>query len=184
LLPKLRTAITLGALTLLLLAGLVWGWSRLTQPLPSLSGESEAGPAEACTVRKVAQGERLRPPAVTVSVFNASATDGLATRTLKQLEARGFAAGTTGNAPTGTRVDAVQIWADDPGNPAVQLVRAQLGKSVKVVSPDRDPIAAGVAVVVGDDFTRVVKGIGSVVAEADAEICGPAETPAGEVPAG
>jgi hypothetical protein len=171
--PKLRSAITLGVLTILLLLGLVWGWTKLTEPLPGLSGSTDETQIAACSERTVAKGERVDIDEVTVSVYNAGTTDGLATKTLQKLETRGFAPGETGNAPSGTEVKKVQIWADDPKNPAVRLVSSHLGKSVKVVAPTGDPLGVGVVVVVGDNFTTLSQGAKFVKARTDAEVCSP-----------
>ncbi len=174
--PKLRTAATLGLLTILLLLGLVWGWTQLTQPLPGLAGPSSA-PADPCTVRTLTKGTRLTPEQVTVSVFNAGETDGLATRTIDQLAVRGFAPGATGNAPGTAAVDTVQIWSNEPRNPAVRLVASNLGGSVEVVPPTGAPLGVGVVVVVGDDFRRVVRGDDSTRVRSDASVCVPNQSP-------
>jgi len=171
--PRLRSAITLVVLTIILLLGLVWGWTKMTEPVPSLSGGGPTAPVEVCTVRTVAKGTKVTAAAVTVSVFNAGNKDGLATRTMDQLEARGFAPGEKGNAPATASVKNVQIWADDPRNPAVRLVRSQLGRSVKVVAPRGAPLGVGVVVVVGDGFNKLVTGLRFVRAPAAVQICSP-----------
>jgi len=169
--PRIRTAATLGVLTILMLLALVWGWTKLTEPVPSLS-PTDQEPAEACSLRTVAKGEKVDPAEVTVSVFNAGTTDGQATKTMARLVTRGFAAGDTGNAPSGTDVDKVQIWADDPKNPAVRLVRSHLGKAVKV-RPAPEELGVGVVIVVGDEFKKLADGDRAVTARADAQICSP-----------
>jgi hypothetical protein len=171
--PKLRSAITLGVLTIMLLLGLVWGWTKMTEPLPGLSGSTGETPIAACSVRTVAKGERVDINEVTISVYNAGTTNGLATKTMQKLENRGFAPGDTGNAPRGTEVKKVQIWADDPKNPAVKLVSSYLGRSVKVAAPTGDPLGVGIVVVVGDNFTSLRQGAKFVKARTDAEVCSP-----------
>ncbi len=171
--PKLRSAITLGVLIIVLLLGLVWGWTKLVEPLPGLSGDPDEPPEAACSVRTFAKGERVHPDEVTVSVFNAGTTDGLATKTMEQLQTRGFAPGETGNVSSGPDVDRVQVWAEDARNPAVRLVSSYLGRSVKVVNPKGEALGVGVIVVIGDDFRRVRHGARSVKARADAEVCSP-----------
>jgi hypothetical protein len=171
--PKLRAAATLGVLVILMLVGLAWGWTKLMAPLPGLSGDSDQTPTAVCSERTVAKGEKVNTGEVTVSVFNAGTTDGLATKTMEQLETRGFAPGETGNAPNGVEVGKVQIWADDPRNPAVQLVSGHLGRHVKVVNPTGEPLGLGVVVLVGDDFSKLTRGRSFVKALSDAEICSP-----------
>ncbi len=170
--PKLRTAITLGVLIIVLLLGLVWGWTKLVEPLPGLSGDPDETPEAACSVRSVAKGEKVDPGEVTVSVFNAGTTDGLATKTMEQLANRGFAPGETGNA-TSANVDRVEVWAEDARNPAVRLVTSYLGRSAKVVTPEGEALGDGVVVVVGDDFRRVRPGRKFVRARDDVEVCSP-----------
>ena len=171
--PKVRSAITLVVLIILLLVGLAWGWSKLVEPLPGLSGDPDEPPEAACSTRTVAKGGRVDPDEVTVSVFNAGTTDGLATRTMERLQIREFAPGITGNAPSDVDVDKVQIWADDARNPAVRLVGSYLGRSVKVVKPKGEPLGLGVVVVVGDEFGRLNRGARFAIARTDAEVCSP-----------
>ena len=171
--PKLRSAITLGVLIIVLVLGVLWGWTKLVEPLPGLSGDPDEDLEAACSVRTVAKGERVQPDEVTVSVYNAGTTDGLATRTMEQLQTRGFAPGETGNAPRGTDVNKVEVWAEHARNPAVRLVTDYLGRSVKVVNPKGRALGLGVVVVVGDDFRRVTHGARSVTSRVDAEVCSP-----------
>jgi hypothetical protein len=167
--PRLRSALTLVVLCLMMLLGLVWGWSALTQPLPSLiTTEEPTGP---CSDRVVAEGEKVDRDEVTVSVYNAGRTAGQASTTMQALVQRGFGAGETGNAPSGTHVGAVQIWANDPDNPAVRLVASQFGKSAKVVK--RDPLGVGVTVVVGDDVGPMAKGHPYARASTETTVCSP-----------
>jgi hypothetical protein len=170
--PKLRSAITLVVLIIVLLLGLVWGWTRLVEPLPGLSGDPDEPLEPACSVRTVAKGERVAPDQVTVSVFNAGTTDGLATKTMEQLQRRGFAPGETGNAPQ-ANVDRVEVWAEETRNAAVRLVTSYLGRSVKVRTPKGEALGVGVVVVVGDDFRRVRPGDRFVRARGEIEICSP-----------
>ena len=171
--PKLRSAITLGVLIIVLLLGLLWGWTKLVEPLPGLSGDPDEPLEAACSVRAVAKGEKVDPDEVTVSVFNAGTTDGLATKTMEQLQSSEFAPGETGNAPRGSDVNKVEVWAEDARNPAVRLVTSYLGRSAKVVTPEGEALGVGVVVVVGDDFRRVRPGRRFVRARDDVEVCSP-----------
>ena len=168
--PKLRTITTLVVLTILLLLGLVWGWTSLTKPLPALSGD-EPEPAAVCTPQTLEKGSRLSVGQVTVSVFNAGVTDGLATRTIDQFSKKGFTAGDKGNAPGTANVTRVQVWADDRSDPAVQLVLRHLGKGVKVSPVQGEPLGPGIVVVVGDDFGKVLRGPKSLKVRKDSEVC-------------
>ena len=157
----LRTAITLGVLTLLVLVAAVWGWTALTEPFP------EDEPVAICEDTTVSAGSEVRRDQVVVSVFNGSRRSGLAGATSAQLAERGFVTGDVGDSPTPTAT--TQIWADDPTNPAVALVQQQF-KKAKVVTGEA--IGVGVVVVVGEKFkTLKKKQVESVLAEADATYC-------------
>jgi LytR cell envelope-related transcriptional attenuator len=162
---RLRTAITLAALALLLLVGVTWGWSQVTKPLP---GKADA---PICVNTSYAEGDELFVQDVTVSVLNASKREGLAGRTKQLFEDAGFAGGQTANAPKGTDVAVAEIWVTDPDNPGAKLVRARLGK-VTVREEPGNP-AAGITVVVGDLFGELRQGPESVVLQADAVVCSP-----------
>ncbi|ANH37950.1 hypothetical protein I601_1515 [Nocardioides dokdonensis FR1436] len=161
-----RSALTLAVLSLLLVVGLVWGWSAATQPLP----ESATSPG-GCTPTTLEAGEKLYPDQVQVSVLNAGERGSFASRVLAQLTARGYAEGRSGNAPSDAEVQRVQVWAPDRSAPEVQLVLSTLGKKVPVV--DRGVTAPGVVVVVGDRFDKVRKGRKNVTVAKSVEICVP-----------
>ena len=98
-----------------------------------------------------AAGDELFVQDVTVSVLNASSREGLAGRTLQELEDAGFPGGQTANAPTGTTVNRpAEIWVSDPDNPGAQLLRAWLGKVP--IRSDLVSRTAGITLVVGDRF--------------------------------
>lgn len=172
--PRLRSALTLLVLTALLVAGTVWGWSALTQPLPAPDLAAEEPPL--CTERTVQAGSTLGPGDVVVSVYNGGTTSGLAGRTLTRLAERGFVLGESGNA--GERVPFVQVWAPDRRDPAVRLVSSHLARDVRVV--EREGLGPGVTIVVGDDFDRLAEGRRQVRVRRDATVCSPpTEAPAG-----
>ena len=167
--PKMRSAITLGVLALMMLIGLVWGWSALTAPMPSLTSDST--PQGPCSQVVVAKDEKVHRDQVTVSVYNAGSTEGQASTTMEELVKRGFGVGDTGNAPSDARVDTVQIWAADPENPAVRLVASQFGRDAEIVK--RASLGAGVTVVVGDNVGHLAKGHPYATAQTDTTICSP-----------
>ena len=106
---RLRTLLTLAVLCVLMLGGVAWGWSQMTEPFP---GKVDA---PICVDTSYAAGDELSVQEVTVSVLNASSREGLATRTLAELEDAGFAPGQTANAPAGTSLTTpAEIWASDP----------------------------------------------------------------------
>jgi len=162
---RLRSAVTMAALAVLLLIAVAWGWSAVSEPFPE--GEEVA----TCTSTTVEEGEKVYPDQVTVSVLNAGGREGLANRTMTELVDEGLGKGELGNAPEDADVKGVEIWAADLENPGVRLVRSFLGDDVKLVR--RDPQLPGVNVVVGEDFPGVTNGRKSVAAREDTTICSP-----------
>ena len=163
---RLRTAITLAALALLMLLGVTWGWAQVLKPFP---GKVDA---PVCVDTSYRAGDELFVQDVTVSVFNASGREGLAAATLQALEDAGFAPGDSANAPKGTSVTgAAEIWVKDTSNPAAKLLRARVGKVPVVAHPENT--AAGVTLVVGDQFGDLRQGPDSVVLSDDAVVCSP-----------
>lgn len=165
LLPSVKSALTLGVLALLLVLGVSWGVAQVTEPFPG-----KVDPP-ICVDRSFPAGERIYPQDVTVSVLNASKREGLAGRTMAELVADGFAEGQTRNAPDKTKVARVEIWTTDADSPAVLLVRSRLGQAE--VLEKSDPGAAGIVVVVGDDFEETFEGRPSIITDLDIVVCGP-----------
>ncbi|HEX5089596.1 MAG TPA: LytR C-terminal domain-containing protein [Nocardioides sp.] len=163
---RLRTAITLAALLLLMLLGITWGWAQVLKPFP---GKVDA---PICVDTTYRTGDELSVQDVTVSVFNASAREGLAARTLQQLEDAGFSGGETANAPKGTALSGpAEIWVKKPDDPGVKLLRKRVGKVPVVEHPENT--AAGITLVVGDQFGDLQDGPDSVVLTDDAVVCSP-----------
>jgi len=163
---RLRTAITLAALLVVMLLGITWGWAQMTKPFP---GKVDAA---ICVDTSYAAGDELFTQDVTVSVLNGSGREGLAGRTMEELKTAGFAEGQTGNAPKGTALTTVaEIWVDDVSNPGAKLLRARLGKVPVVAHPEVD--YAGIVVVVGDQFEKFRQGPQSVVLSDDSVVCSP-----------
>ncbi|MGH3510040.1 MAG: LytR C-terminal domain-containing protein [Nocardioidaceae bacterium] len=149
----LLTGVTLLVLCGVLAIGFYLGYNSLFSPLPKSVASSN--PTSSCTTAPV-KNSRLQASAVQVSVFNAGDRGGLAGDTMVRLTKRGFRPGDVGNAPTGTVVRRVQVWATTAKDPAAQLVARQFGPTttIKVTSQDLGP---GVDVVVGNKFHHLVK---------------------------
>jgi hypothetical protein len=163
---RLRTLITLAFLAVLMLGGVTWGWAQVSEPFP---GRADA---PTCVDTAYAAGDEIFVQDVTVSVLNASSREGLASRTLQQLEEAGFAGGKTDNAPKGTTLTApAEIWVDDVDNPGAALLRRRVGK-VPVRSDVSNPVP-GITLVVGDGFGELRKGPESIVLKNDAVVCSP-----------
>ncbi len=161
---RIRSAITLLGLVVLLLAGVAWAWSAVSEPFP------ERAEAASCTSTVVAAGEKVYPDQVTVSVLNAGPSEGLADRTMTDLVAAGLDEGELGNAK-GTDITNVEIWAEDVDSPAVKLVKSYLGKGTEIVR--RDVSLPGINVVVGEEFPGAGEGREFAVAKEEATICSP-----------
>jgi hypothetical protein len=160
-----KTLLTLAVLAGLLLVGVAWGWSSLTQPFPH-----KASP-KACYPTRLQPGDRVSAPKVTVSVFNASDHVGLAESTMAAFENQGFGPGDVGNAPKGTVVHYAQIWAKDRHDPAVRLVASRLGPHASIVA--RKHGGVGVIVMVGPLFQELVEGKQSTKVTKPTTICSP-----------
>lgn len=161
--PGARTALTLGVLALLLVGGAWWGFSALTEPIPSTASSAE------CETESIAAGDKIHPRQVVVSVLNAGSREGLASLTQESFLDQGFRAGDLGN--TDRDVPRAEIWTTEPDSPAVRLVRSWLGKRTEVVEQLVDQ--EGVVVVVGNDFEELSDGRRGVKVEADTEVCVP-----------
>jgi hypothetical protein len=160
-----KALLTLAALAVLLLVGVAWGWASLSMPFPHRAATLTCYPTE------LPPGDRFSAPKVTVSVFNASDRVGLAERTMSAFEDQGFGAGDVGNAPKKVVVHYAQIWAQDRHDPAVQLVSSRLGPHASIVS--KKHAGAGVVVMVGPQFTRLVEGKQSTKVTRPTTICSP-----------
>ncbi len=161
---RVRSLVTLGALGLVLVVAGLWGWSAISEPFP----EDSRPPV--CVDREFAKGDQVKRRDVTVSVWNGGKRVGLAGLTMDLLVESGFHEGSEGNTPGKRRVERVEIWTEDPDNPAVRLVASHLGKVDVVERPEPAP---GVLVVVGDGFDDLRPGRESVTARDDATVCGP-----------
>ncbi len=146
---RLTTAVTLVVLLFILAGMAVYGFTRLTAPLPAAPVGKDACPGD---VTKVEQF--LRRSDVQVSVFNASGRSGLASSTLDKVEAAGFRAGNAGNAPGTAKVLRAVVWTTEPNDPAARLVAQAFGPSTKVQVTATD-LGPGIDVLVGDKFKRL-----------------------------
>ncbi|MDQ6523020.1 LytR C-terminal domain-containing protein [Nocardioides sp. LHD-245] len=159
-----RSAVTMGALAVVFVAGTAWGWSRVTEPFPE---KVEAAP---CTDTLVPEGDDVAPPQVMVTVLNGGGANGLAGDTMDKLAGFGFVQGDLGDVDPDGPV-AAQVWSADPDDPAALLLASYLGPDVDVV--DQPSGYPGVTIVVGKRFKGVVEGNPTVTARSDAHVCMP-----------
>jgi hypothetical protein len=145
---KLTTAITLVTLLLVLGAMAVYGFDKALAPLPG--GDSSAGDSRCSDSEKEVQ-TFLHRNEVQVSVYNAGSRDGLAGKTLEQLEAAGFKAGNAGNAPRTAEVRRAVVWTTTPNDSSAKLVAVALGHGTRIEVTETD-LGPGVDVIVGNRF--------------------------------
>ena len=160
-----RSAVTIGVLCAILAFGALWGWKAVTAPFP---GKADA---PICENQVIHKGDKVYPSEIIVSVYNAGSRFGLAGRTMQMFTDQGFQEGEIGDAPKGSKVPVVQIWTTEPHNPAVRLVESRFGPAHKVLK--KKGTGSGITVVVGDGFSKLLKGPHFVVARSDSEICSP-----------
>ena len=170
------SAATLAVLSVLCLLALLFGISALSSDLPD--DPIVETPDATCVDQEITAGAKVRPADVMVSVFNGGTRSGVASKTMSTLQIRGFTAGKTDN-DRDARVKRVEVRGD-PDNPAVQLVAAQFGPDTRINDESRNIGSSsnpsselGVVVVIGDDFEKLAKKVGSVTAEEDTTICSP-----------
>jgi hypothetical protein len=163
----LTTTITLVVLVAILVVGLVLGVNSLFAPLPETD---DAASTPTCETNSVQRGDRLRSREVAVNVFNAGTRAGLAGQTLESLTARGFVAGTTGNAPETAQVQRVQVWVVEGELAAGRLVARNFGPRTPVMESE-DLAEGGVDVVVGDNFKELKRPLRTIRVRAAEEFC-------------
>ncbi|QWC86654.1 LytR C-terminal domain-containing protein [Nocardioidaceae bacterium] len=167
----ITSVVTLMVLVALVIGGVYYGFRELTAPFPSLNSE----PEQVCET--VPGGSQLSTDQVVVSVYNASDRSGFASTTLTRLERRGFQPGSVGNAPTGTSVRRVEVWAQDVDDPAAQLVARQFGRRTEVVQKT-EPLGPGPDVVLGPRARKLKKAPRQITVDETRTECRPAESPA------
>jgi hypothetical protein len=142
-------------------AGLYGGWRLLTDPPDD---------AYVCAPRTVRAGEPLPSSLVTVDVFNAGKTAGVAGRVSTALQARGFRPGAVANSSSSIQPASVAILTKNRSDPRVQLVGRQFAK-VEYREPDIE-LGSGVTVLIGDGFTELrPAGPSSITATSDVTVC-------------
>ena len=167
----LTTGITLLVLVGILVVGAVLGSRSLFAPLPD-SGQAAGSPTPTCSTQTVKKGQRIRSTQVQVSVFNGGTRAGLADETLKSLTKRGFTAGETGNAPSGTTVKRVRVYTTTKNDLSATLVARQFGRSTQVVVTDTD-LGPGIDVVVGNKLHRLAKARHVIKVRTSSSVCVP-----------
>ncbi len=128
------------------IAGGVMGFNLLT----SSADTSVAAPT--CAPRTIEIGEDVTPNLVTVNVYNASRTAGLANRVAVLMQRRGFLTGTVANNPTDIESNDIVILTSDEADPRVAVVKAQFSGKVTIQDPPPTLDPDGVSVLVGSNY--------------------------------
>lgn len=148
---KLRGPITLVVL-LGLLGGSAWYGAKTV-----LGQDDAVVPAPVCHTQKVDKKNqpKITTKQVSVSIYNAGQSRGLATRTAAAMRDRGFVIAKVGNAADGISVAKWQVRAKT-ASPQAQLVAAQVKGAKIKTSKSHD--GSGVDLYVGDDFEKLTSG--------------------------
>jgi hypothetical protein len=147
--------VTLLVLLVLLLGASFYGWQTIISP--ATEDNTSAGgpkPPDKCEqVQQFHRGQLIRSDDIVVNVYNAGSVANLAEETLQALKDQGFKPGVFDNAPSRVGATNVTILTQGKLTPQVRLVAKQFKGDVKYANGA--PIAAGINVVVGDDFKGV-----------------------------
>lgn len=128
------------------LAGGVIGFNLLT------SSATTTVAAPTCSPRTIEAGKDVTPNLVTVNIYNASRTAGLANRVSILMQRRGFLTGTVANNATKIETADIVILTDNEKDPRVAVVRAQFTGTVSFQGPPVGLDPDGVSVLVGSNY--------------------------------
>lgn len=152
-------------------AGSIAGVNLLT------SSATTAVAAPTCAPRVIKAGEDVTANLVTVSVYNASRTAGLANRISVLMQRRGFLSGTVANNPTEIETSDIVIITTDRTDPRVKVARQQFTGDVSYAEPPAGVEIDGISILVGSNYAS--KGLSktgenaSVTTEEDISVCLP-----------
>lgn len=164
---RLRTVVTMVALTGFVIWAAYFGWTGLTRGW--FSSESEAVSKEPATPCSAPPPVTLRAHEVRVSVYNAGAPGGQATALMTALTEQGFLRGTLADAPDPIDVGGIAIRPGKSKQGATRLVERQFKKSR--VADDRKPYGPGVNVLIGREFTGLAPDAPLTIPVAQKKIC-------------
>jgi hypothetical protein len=148
-----KTPVTLLVLLGVLLGAAYYGYQTVISPATGDDTSTKTATKQCAKARVFHRGQKIVSKDVVVNVYNAGSIAGLAGSTLDALHHNGFLRGVADNAPAGVGATNVTIVTRHPRLPQVKLVANQF-KGHVAVRPGR-PLAAGIDVVVGDDFVGI-----------------------------
>ena len=170
-----RVAVTLTALAVLFVVGIVAGFRLVTAPIPELSLQNDES-EPTCREVTLEPGSKLSREQVTVDVYNSGSISGLASQTQRRLSRFGYQRGVIGNA---TDIDVkarnVTIVTDRPDGAMTDLLKDQFRGNVRVKKGEATDTGS-IGVVVGDQFVGLDREArSSVPVDEKLEICVPIE---------
>jgi hypothetical protein len=149
---RIITTVTLVVLTAVLCLMAAVGVKQALEPFPS----SKKAAATGCANQQKQVQRFLTRKDVQVSVFNAGDRSGLASSTLDKVQAAGFAAGDSGNAPGTAKVRRAIVWTTKADDYSAKLVALAFGPHTQVEVTKTD-LGPGVDVLVGNNFRGLAK---------------------------
>lgn len=152
-----RTALVLTLLLVLLLAAFGYAAAYYQGWLPAPTGGERTQETATGTATATPTEEPPDPAEVTVNVYNAKGTPGLARRTADALRARGFTIGEVANAPEDDEVEESAVIRYGPeGREAARLLRGTVPEATLSRNDDREgPV---IDLVLGDAFEDLPAG--------------------------
>lgn len=174
-----RGLVSLTALVVLFVFGIIVGFRLATAPVPELHlRNDDAEPT--CKNITLKPGSKLSREQVTVDVYNAGSISGLASQTQRRLTRFGYQRGVIGNADDlDVSARNVTLIADRPGGAMANLLRSQFRGKVRVVKGETST-STSIGVVVGDRFVGLNrKSRSSVPVSKSLDICVPIESTPG-----
>ncbi|OUZ12380.1 hypothetical protein BHE97_01255 [Aeromicrobium sp. PE09-221] len=143
---RLQQSLVLVGTAVVFVGGAVLGTRLLLAPTGADSDDIAT-----CETQTIAAGDLVQSSMVTVDIFNAGDTAGLANRVRINLEDRGFLGGRIGNSGSDVSPANVAILTENQDDPTVQLVARQFNGDVEFAEPDID-IEDAVTVILGSGY--------------------------------
>lgn len=151
---NVKTPLTLAVLVAVLIGGSIVGWGLATQEMPSLR-DSTASDGPTCMDQTFDSGSTLESNAVTVNVYNTGDVSGLAGKTLRALQNKGFIGGGAIDGRARMPNKNALVVAAEPRSAPVRLVKAQLKGRVFLRKADDPEIGTDVSIYLGNRFRGI-----------------------------
>lgn len=143
---RLRGAITLLVLIIVVIGAAWFGWRNITKPAQT---DAAAGP----TCAPSAPDDAPKAGDITLNVYNSTSRDGLAAQVAKQMRKRGFSVADIANDPLNRSIEAVaEVRSNLDNQGAASVVIAHVPQA-EFVADER--ATKSVDLVLGDGFTEL-----------------------------